>query len=111
MSLSLFHLHKRKRIHQKKEQYPHPHPHKRLVDSLVYGVGLFAPLLTAQQSYKIHSEQTADGVSLFTFAGFVFVNIIWLWYGLLHKEKPIVLMYALLLIFNTSVVVGILLYS
>jgi uncharacterized protein with PQ loop repeat len=111
MSLPLFHLHKRKRIHQKKEKYPHPQPHKRMVDKLVYAVGIVAPFLTAEQSYKIHASQTAEGVSLFAYAGFVCVNIIWLWYGIIHKEMPIILMYTLLGIFNTSVVIGVLMYG
>lgn len=105
------HLHKRKRIHQHKEQYPHPHPHKRMVDKLVYVVGVITPLLTAQQAYMIFSTQVATGVSIVTFGGFILNNIIWLWYGWLHKEKPLIFMYSLLFIFNTLVVTGILMYG
>lgn len=111
MSNPIHHISKRKRIHQKHESYPHPDAHKRYVDRLVLFVGIFAPLLTAQQSYYIHSTKDASGVSLVTFSGFVVVNLIWLWYGLLHKELPIIVMYILLAICNSSVVIGILLYG
>ena len=111
MSLSLHHLHKRKRIHQKKETYPHPHAHKRFVDRLIYVAGIIVPVLTLQQSYLIHSTKNAEGISLFSFSGFVCMNLIWLWYGIIHKETPIIFMYILLATFNTSIVAGVLMYN
>lgn len=111
MSLSLHHLHKRKRIHQKNETYPHPDSHKRFVDRLVYVAGIIVPFLTLQQSYLIHSTRNAEGVSLISFTGFACMNLIWLWYGMIHKEKPIIFMYLLLVAFNSSIVAGILMYG
>jgi uncharacterized protein with PQ loop repeat len=111
MSDPIHHISKRKRIHEQHEVYPHPNAHKRFVDRIILVVGLVSPLLTAQQSYYIHSSKDATGVSIITFSGFVCVNLIWLWYGLLHKELPIILTYSLLAICNTTVVLGVLMYS
>lgn len=108
---ALHHLHTRKRVHTQTEAYPHPNAHKRLVDTLVYGAGLISPLLTLQQSYLVHTTKEVEGISLLTFSGFACMNLIWLWYGILHKERPIILMYVLLALFNTSIAVGVIMYT
>ncbi len=106
MTHPIHHLNKRKRIHAKHEKYPHPNRLKNLVDKLIYGVGVFVPAMTFIQLYKIYSEQNADGISVVAYIGYVFANIIWFLYGYLHKEKPILLMYTLLAVFNICIVIG-----
>lgn len=101
----------RKRIHKKHEKFPHPEPLKRLVDHLVYGVGIFIPFMTFLQSYKIWSTQNAEGISFVTFAGYASANLVWLMYAILHKEKPLIMMYTLSIIFNTSIAVGVIMYG
>ena len=110
MSNALHHLHKRKRIHSKKEQYPHPDKLRKFVDQLVYIVGVFVPAMTFLQLYKIYSEKNADGVSTVAFSGYILANFVWLLYGYLHNEKPIILMYILLAFFNVFIVLGTILY-
>ena len=104
----LHHLHKRKRIHKKKEQYPHPQLFKRTIDHLIYGIGILAPIMGSFQAVKIWSEQTASGVSLVTFAFNMIANVFWFAYGVIHKEKPIIMMYFLFFIVNLVIVAGIL---
>lgn len=110
MSHPVHHLHKRKRIHHKQEQYPHPHPFKRFLDHAIYVIGIVAPLIGGTQAYKIWSEQTAAGVSLTMFAFNLFANIFWLCYGIIHRERPIIIMYILWFLVNLSIVSGTLLY-
>ena len=110
MSNALHHLHRRKRIHQKKEKYPHPDRLRSFVDHLVYAAGLFVPAVASVQAYKIFSEKSADGVSIITFGGFLLANFVWILYGFLHKEKPIIIMYILLAVINTFIVTGTFLY-
>jgi uncharacterized protein with PQ loop repeat len=107
----IHHLHKRKRIHEKHEQYPHPQRLKRVVDRLIYVVGVFVPAMTALQSIKIWIEKDASGIALITWAGYAVCNLIWILYGVLHKENPIIFMYILLFFFNTSIVLGTLIYG
>ena len=117
MSDPMHHIHKRKRIHQKRFQkkkyqpYPHPNGLKRIVDHLIYGVSVFVPAMTAIQAVKIWTEKDASGISLYTWGGFALANIIWILYGFVHKEYPIILMYILLFIFHVSIVIGTLLYG
>ena len=97
----LYHVQKRKRAHDKKlEPYPHPHKFKGFIDHLVYVVGILGPMFGAAQVYKIWSTQNAAGVSLLMFGSHIVFNLVWLIYGIIHKEKPIVLMYSLWFIIN-----------
>ena len=84
----LYHVQKRKRAHDKKLE-PYPHPHK----------------------FKIRSTQNAAGVSLLMFGSHIVFNLVWLIYGIIHKEKPIVLMYSLWFIINILITVGTILYN
>ncbi len=107
----LHHLHLRKRRHIDKQPYPHPDQFKHFVDHAIYIIGVLAPLMGGTQAYKIWSEKTAAGVALPFFAFNIFANIFWLTYGILHREKPIIIMYSLWLIVNIFIVVGTILYS
>lgn len=110
MSKAFHHLHTRRRVHQKKERYPHPNKLKHFVDHLIYVVSIFVPTMTFLQVYKIYETRTADGISTLAFSGYFLANLVWLLYGVLHKEKPIVIMYILLALFNASIVVGTIIY-
>lgn len=110
MSDALHHLNKRKRIHKKLEPYPHPDAVKNNIDKLVYGVSVMVPAVTFVQAWKIWTEKNADGISLTAWAGYILGNIIWVVYGLAHQERPIILMYTLLIIMNTAILIGALIY-
>lgn len=107
----IHHLHKRKRVHKKKEPYPHPQPFKRWLDHFIYIIGCLGPLFGGVQAYKIWDGKDAAGISLVTYAFLLFNDVVWFVYGAVHKEKPIMLMYALWFIVNSFVVCGTLLYG
>lgn len=111
MSEPLHHLHKRKRIHEHSEQYPHPQFFKRYLDKTIYFLGIVAPLMGSLQSYKIWSEQNASGISIPVFTFLACNSVIWVTYGIVHKEKPIMIMYTLWFFVNTSIVAGAVLYG
>lgn len=110
MTDALHHLHKRKRASKKGEPYPHPDKTKNIIDKLVYCAGIMVPGVTAIQAWKIWSERNADGISLTAWGGYIIGNFIWISYGLVHKDRPILLMYTLLLITNAAVVIGALIF-
>lgn len=107
---ALHHLHKRKRVHKKLELYPHPNALKNTVDKLIYAVGIMVPAVTCIQVWKIWEEKNADGISILAFVGYAIGNIVWVIYGVLHKETPIVLMYALLFFLNLAIIFGALIF-
>jgi uncharacterized protein with PQ loop repeat len=108
---AIHHVHKRKRIHQNKEPYPHPNQTKRVVDVLVYVAGIVSPIAATPQVLKIWLNQEAGSISLTMFSVHLVTNFVWLIYGFLHKEKPIVILYTLWLIMNSLIVVGTILYG
>lgn len=111
MSNVIHHQHLRKRIHEKHEQYPNPIMHKRILDKLIYIVGIVQPLTAIPQVYKIWIGQEAGGISIFTYTSFVLFDLVWVYYGIVHKERPIVVMYCLWIVLNASVAIGALIYG
>lgn len=105
------HFHFRKRIYQKHEKYPHPDRFKRNFDKFILFAGTIGPLMAIPQLYKIYSSQDASGISFISFTAYAFFNVMWVIYGVLHKEKPIIIVYILWFIMNTSVATGVLLYN
>ena len=110
-SRGFHHAHIRKRIYQKHEPYPHPDAWKRFMDRAIYAVGIFGPLMTIPQIYKIWVHKTATGVSLISWSAYVVVALFWLIYGIMHKERPIIMTYICWLIFDLMIVAGVLLYG
>jgi MtN3 and saliva related transmembrane protein len=110
-TVGLHHFHKRKRIHQKHEKYPSKDKTKNLMDRIIYIVAIVGPFAVVPQILQIWIDRNAAGVSIYTFSSFIILSTIWLAYGLLHKEKPIIITHILWIIMHISVVTGILLYG
>ena len=111
MSTPIHHIHKRKRKKKKMEPYPHNHPFKRFMDKFVYVIGIAGPLIASTQVYKIYHDQTAAGVSVTTFAFNAFMNMTWMMYGFLHKEKPIIASAFLWFLIDLLVAIGVVIYG
>ena len=111
MTNALHHLEIRKRIYQKHEKYPHPNKLKRLVDNLIYFIGIVGPLLALPQAFTIWTTRNAANVSLLSWSGFLVISVFWTIYGVIHKEKPIIVSSSLYTIINAIVVLGILVYG
>ncbi|OGH58882.1 MAG: hypothetical protein A2725_03995 [Candidatus Magasanikbacteria bacterium RIFCSPHIGHO2_01_FULL_33_34] len=106
------HFHNRKRSNKRKlEPIPHPEPAKRFLDYLIYVICIITPLLILPQIWKIWTTQNAAGISLITYTGLAITNTIWIFYGIAHKEKPIIALYVSLFFINTAIAIGRLLYG
>jgi len=93
------------------------HHHNRLkqrkihfIDKIIYSAVILMPLMTIPQIISIWSTKSADGVSVWTWGMFTFFSIMWLWYAIVHKEKPLIINNILWILMQGSVLVGILLY-
>lgn len=111
MPVAIHHLNKRKRTHEKYEDYPIPNKFKRFLDKAVLGIGILAPLGTLPQIIKIWVHQNVTGLSVITWISFLFGAIILLFYSIVHREKPLIVMYSCLILVHLTVIIGILLYS
>ena len=104
------HLSLRKRIFRNLEQYPHSDRLKRLVDEAAYVVGIVTPLFSIPQLYEIWHNHSAVGVSLSTWTVFTLSSVFWLFYGILHGERPIIISQILWFFLQLAIVVGIVIY-
>ncbi len=100
----------RKRIHQKHEPFPHPNKKKRIIDKLIYPIGILGPIMSIPQLIEVFMYKKVSGLSITTWSIWAFFDIFWLIYGFAHKEKPIIITYMMWLIVNLSVVIGVILY-
>lgn len=107
----LHHLHKRKRIYKKYEPYPHPDKWKRLMDKAMYIVIFIGPIMTIPQVTLIWLDKNARGVSVISWVAYFFVSACWLVYGLLHREKPIIISAIIWIILELMIVIGISIYG
>lgn len=85
------------------------HP-KLSFETFVLAMGIVEPLFTLPQAYNIWVKHETVGVSLITWVFFVIASLIWFSYGLSIKSRPIVVSYALYAIFNSLVVIGLIVH-
>lgn len=106
----LHHLRSRLLISKGIEPFPARGAWKRFLDYLMYGVGIFAPLALLPQIGNIYIKHEIEGISLTTWVLLCAFNVLWILYGTVHKDKPIIIAHSLFAIFNATIVVGVLMY-
>ena len=82
-----------------------------LVDRLTYAAAIVEPIVTVPQVVVIFRDQTAAGISLFSWAGYQAMTLIWIWYAIVHKDKLILMYQSLFFIVQTAVIVGGIIYG
>ncbi len=106
----LHHLHRRKRVTQQFEQYPSPQYGIRFLDRLLIVVAVVAPMTMLPQIIKLYATRDVASFSLTSWALFCVFNLLWLVYGIVHKDKPILISNALWFITQAAIVVAIIIY-
>ena len=108
----LYHIHRRKIAKGKKyEPYPSRKKHIKLIDKLIYVVVVGGPLLTLPQAFKIWINKDATSIFLFSWCSLLLVSLFWMWYGIAHKERPIILSQILWIIVHLSIIIGTIIYG
>ena len=69
-------------------------------------VAVLVPLAHIPQIFKIWYYKDASGISLISWSSFVVFSLLWLYYGFLHKEKPLIIMYIFLLFIQIIILIG-----
>lgn len=105
------HIHLRKRIHEDHQRYPHPDAKIRRLDHLVMVISLLYPLTAIPQILKIWANQDAGGLSLVTWILWLIFAIPMLAYGIVHKTKPLIIMYSLWILIHIIVIFSVLKFS
>lgn len=74
-------------------------------------VATASPLITIPQLSDIYIKKTASGVSSITWLAYIFTSTIWFSYGIIHREKVIMVNGMLGVILGSIIFIGILLYG
>ena len=91
-------------IKSKKDKYP-------LITLAVSIIAIVSPIMTLPQVYQIFSTKQAAGVSIASWTAYIITSLVWLSYGFMHKEKPIIINSVIGGILSFCVVVGALMYG
>jgi uncharacterized protein with PQ loop repeat len=110
MNLGFDHLNLRKRMYENLEPYPHPNHGKRNYDKFMIVVGSLAPLAVLPQVIQLYVHHDASGLSMLTWSLLASINALWAVYGIIHKERPLIIANTGLAILDFLIVAGILLY-
>lgn len=85
----------------------HLNDYEHAIDRLVNVIAFIAPLSSLPQIIEIwFIDNNAHGVSLVTWSLFVVMSTVWLFYGLVHKQRPIIVSNVLWIIAQGLVVIG-----
>lgn len=77
-----------------------------LLDRATLIAGIIGPVMTIPQLYQIYFFHSAAGVSVISWMAFGILDIPFLIYGIVHKDKPIVITYILWMVANFGVAIG-----
>lgn len=81
--------------------------HEHAIDRVVSVVAFIGPLTSVPQIVEIWLvDRNAQGVSLMTWLGFMLMAAVWLIYGIVHKQRPIIISNALWIVAQGLVVLG-----
>lgn len=109
MISGLHHIQNRKRTTKQLEPVPSQKALIRFVDHLAY-LSVIVPLMTIPQFITIFVHHDASSLSLATWGTYLVSAAYWTYYGWLHKEAPIWFPNTLMVLVDTGVVIGILMY-
>lgn len=82
----------------------------RLADVLAYMASVFGLLFTLDQVWLIWIEQNAAGVSLLAWSAYTTTASVWVFYGIVHRDRVLVTVNVVWVFLNAFIVGGIVLY-
>jgi len=81
------------------------------LDKLTYVAGIALPLFTIPQAISIYSNKNVSGVSLLTWLFYLFSSAMFAVFGIIHREKLLIVTYVPFVIVEAVIVVGLVLYK
>ena len=81
------------------------------VERLALIAGTIQPLITLPQIITIYANQSAQDVSLLTWAGYTVLGLVLLTYGVTYRLRPIIVGQSIWAVMQSVMVIGILLYQ
>lgn len=85
--------------------------HKNVtLDRLTYVFGILLPIATIPQAYAILIEKDTAGVSMITWLFYLASSTLFAIFGIVHKQKLLIITYVPFTIIELLIVVGLILY-
>ncbi len=111
-NFGLHHVGQRKRATRGKKTNKHPQPDKlkSAVDHSIYAVAMLGPVMTLPQISNVWVGRDTSGLSLVSWTAYTLVAVFWVFYGMLHRDKPIVVVNFFSILVNAVVVLGIFIF-
>lgn len=78
---------------------------KQLLDYICYTIAFVGPVMTVPQIYDIWIRHDY-GINVITWGSFMLFAAIWLYYGIVHRARPVVVSNLLWLLAEGLVVLG-----
>lgn len=83
----------------------------KLIDKFIYPIAIIGAFTAIPQVIKIWLYQNASGVSAISWGAFSFLAVIWFIYGIVHKERLVIITSSITFVINILVVLGTLIYG
>lgn len=84
---------------------------KLLIDKVLYPLAIIAPLFTIPQFYEVWFRRQTIGVSSLSWFLMGIMAFVWFIHATQHKDKILQLNTALMIFFNFSIFIGVLVFS
>jgi len=102
------HFHKRKLAGFGKHR--HANVLIRLLDKAIYALSILGPLATIPQVLEVWIHKNTSGVSMISWFLLSLIAVTWIIYGVIHRDRAIVLNNGMWVIMDLSVAFGVLIY-
>lgn len=99
----------RRSLHRKELPATDPGRRRRIVgiDTLAYTVSILSLLSTADQVRIVWVEHNTSGVSFLSWAFYTMSALVWFVYGIVHKDKVLIITNFLWAAFALAIVIGV----
>jgi uncharacterized protein with PQ loop repeat len=107
MNNGMLHLQARRRLFKHLEPFPSRSAFKRSLDYCMYGIAIVQPLALIPQALATYASSDGNASPL-TWGLLGIIGCFWILYGIVHKERPIIITNCLSVILDFVIVYGIL---
>jgi uncharacterized protein with PQ loop repeat len=84
---------------------------KRFIDRAIFVVAAVQPLGTIPQIYTVFRTHDASSISISSWAIYIVFDIAWLWYGLVEKQKAVIVSAVMFTVLEGCVLLGAIRYG
>ncbi len=78
------------------------------LDRLTYGAGLLLPAMTLPQAYDVWVSHDIGGVSVLTWSLYAAVSLVFVMFGVRHREKLLIITYLPMFVVELAIISGLL---